>query len=90
MSSRVGVILKVRSQYTPQTPLVEDDHVIQAFPGVSTRSAARHRHSAMASAERKALPRFQVLCRFAKYLPVIAIAITQQKTRSRVPGEGLQ
>ena len=29
-------------------------------------------------------------CRFAKYFAVIAVTVAQQKTRSRIPGEGLQ
>ena len=69
---------------------MDDDNVIQAFPpyrsdqpfcvGILPRGARSTQHFLDA----------KPCGRFAKYFAVIAVTVAQQKTRSRVPGEGLQ
>ena len=90
MSARASVIRKIGLQHSSETRLVDNDNVIQAFPpdrsdhpfgvGILPGRVRSAQHFVDAKPGG----------RLAKYFAVNAVAVAQQKTRSRIPGEGLQ
>jgi hypothetical protein len=90
MSSRMRVIVKVRSQHPPEDPARARRSHDPDILGVSSRLAVPHRHSAKVSAERKAPPRFPAIGQRCETSAVVAVAIAYQKPRRRVPGKRLQ
>jgi len=90
VSSRQLVVVEVRFQDTPQTGLIQDDHVIQAFP---TNRADQSLNLGVLPGRlrcRENLTNAQPACCLVKFLSVTPIPIAQQVMRGAVPRKSFQ
>src|SRR3974377_1448999 len=90
MSARASVIRKIGIQHSSETRLVDDDNVIQAFSPYRPDQPLHVGILPGRAWSTKHLFDAQPCGRLTEYLPIVAVAITQEIPRSRVPREGLQ
>jgi len=90
MSSRPLVVVEVRLQNAPQTGLIQDDYVIQAFPTNRTDQSLNVGVLPGRLRCRENFTNAQPAGCLLKFLSVAPIPITQQVTRSAVPRKSFQ
>ena len=89
MSAGTSVVVEIGSQDPAQTRFVQDDHVVQAFSPYRPDQPLDIRVLPRRVRSAKNFLNAQPCGGFSKYVSVISVAITQQKTRSAVPRERL-